>query len=80
MVSEKIKQIRRECVESTLEDIINVPAYSSFHSHAYCKLMHLGLLLKAEEECLFDKEEWSNPEKRDDLIKKIESFLTRHIR
>jgi len=57
MVSEKIKQIRRECVESTLEDIINVPKYCSFYSHTYCKLMHLGLRLKAEEENLFDRRE-----------------------
>jgi len=71
MVSEKIKQIRRECVESTLEDIVNVPAYSSFYSHAYCKLMHLGLLLNVKEEGLFDKEEWYNPENRDETVKRV---------
>ncbi len=80
MVSEKIKQIRRECVESTLEDIIIVPSYSSFYSHVYCKLMHLGLLSRAENENLFDKEEWSNPENKNELIEKTENFLTRYIK
>lgn len=80
MVSEKIKRIRREYVETIIEDIINIPTYSNFYSHAYCKLMHLGLRLKAEEENLFDKEEWSNSKNRDEMIKKIERFITKHIR
>jgi len=80
MTSEKTKQIRKEFVESILEDIINVPKYSSFCSHAYCKITHLGLRLKAEEENLFNKEDCSNPENKNEFIERIENFLAKYIR
>ncbi|MFX1463374.1 MAG: hypothetical protein ACFFBF_10070 [Promethearchaeota archaeon] len=62
-----------------LDKIIEIQDFKELKQRTYVVLAHLWLHKKAEEENLFDAEEWSDSESRDYLIKKIELFLNRNI-
>jgi len=36
--------------------------------------------MKAKEEDFFSGDEWSSPSQRENLIKRVEQFLVKHIR
>ena len=78
--SDKCEQARRELIQQPLNKICRTRDFSDLRSRTYVVLAHLWLHIKAEEENLFKAEEWSNPECRDELIKKIKAFLIKHIR
>ena len=78
--SEPIKKARRELVQQTLDKIIETWDFSELKRTTFVGLAHLWLHKIAEKEHLFKLEEWSNPDCRDELTKKIEEFLIRHIR
>jgi len=78
--SEELQQARRELIQQTLDKIIETRDFRDLKQTTYVLLAHLWLHKIAEEENLFKAEEWSNPEYRDELIKKVKEFLTRHIR
>lgn len=78
--SEAVKQTRRELIQQTLDKISGTRDFSELKRATYVVLAHLWLHKIAEEEKLFRLEEWSNPEYRDELLKKIGKFLIRHIR
>ncbi len=77
--SEAVKQARKELIQQTLDKIIEIQDFKELKQRTYVVLAHLWLHKKAEEENLFDAEEWSNVECRDKLIKKIKEFLIKHI-
>ena len=76
----KIEQAREMLVQQALDDVRATPDFSDFYLHAYYVIAKLGLLLKAKEENLFAFEEWSNPECKDELMKKIKKFLIKNVR
>jgi len=78
--SEKCEQARRELIQQTLSKILETQDFSELKTTTFVVLAHLWLHIKAEEENLFNAEEWSNPECRDELLKKIKEFLITHIR
>ena len=78
--NEAVQQARRELIQQTLDKIIEIQDFSELKQTTYVVIAHLWLHKIAEQENLFKIEEWSNPECRDELIKKIEEFLIRHIR
>lgn len=76
----KVEQARNLLVQLALDDIDSVEYFSDFHLHAYYVIAKLGLKLKAKEEDLFKGKEWSNPRYKDVLIKKLKTFLIKHIK
>ena len=78
--SEAVIKARQDLIQQTLDKIIKVPDFSELKTTTYVVLSHLWLHRIAEQENLFKLEEWSNLECRNELIKKIEEFLIRHIR
>ena len=78
--SEAVKQARRELIQQTLDKIIETRDFNELRSKTYVVLSHLWLHKRAEQENLFKAEEWSSPECRDELLKKIRKFLIKHIR
>jgi len=78
--SEALKQARRELIQQSFDKICEIRDFRDLKSKTYVVLSHLWLHKRAEEENLFKAEEWSSPECRDELIKKIRDFLTMHIR
>ncbi|MEE9378779.1 MAG: hypothetical protein V3V33_12175 [Candidatus Lokiarchaeia archaeon] len=78
--SEAVIQARRELIQQSLDKICETRDFSELKQTTYVVLAHLWLHKRAEQENLFNAEEWSNPECRDELIKKIRDFLTKHIR
>ena len=78
--SEAVEQARRELIQHTLDKICKTRDFRDLRMRTYVVLAHLWLHGKAEEENLFKAEEWSHPECREELIKKIKGFLIKHIR
>lgn len=78
--SEILQQARRELIQQTLDKIIETRDFSELKRTTYVVLAHLWLHKIAEEENLFEAQEWFNLECRNELIKKIEEFLINHIR
>ena len=78
--SETVQQARRELIQQTLNKIFEIRDFSELKRTTFVVLSHLWLHKIAEEEKLFKAEEWSHPECRDELIKKIKEFLSKHIR
>ena len=71
---------RKVLVQDAMDEFIHKKDYKDFSRSAFCAIAKFGLQLDAKQENLFDSEEWSNPERRVDLIRRIESFLVKHIR
>ena len=78
--SDKCEQARRELIQQAFDEIRETPDFSDLYSKIYCVLAKFWLHIKAEKENLFKAEEWSNPECKDELLKKIKEFLIKHIR
>ncbi|KKN57265.1 hypothetical protein LCGC14_0563930 [marine sediment metagenome] len=71
---------RAQFTQEILDDIRNTPGYCSFRSYISNQMAALGLQRKAKEAKLFENEDWSNLENRDELMRKIEKFLNEHIK
>lgn len=54
--------------------------YSHESLRAFYQIAKFGLQLKAREEKPFASDNWSNPQCKDELIKKVEKFLVKHLR
>ncbi len=78
--SDAVQQARRDMIQQTLDKICEPCEFRELKSRTFVVLCHLWLHIKAEKEGLFELEEWAHPQPRDQLIEKIESFLTKHIR
>lgn len=73
----KLLQAREELLHYALDKVRNVPVYEDFAVNSFCVIANFGLQLKAKEEALFDKIDWTD---KDDTVKKIEVFLRKHIK
>lgn len=78
--SHAIKRARNDLIQQTLNKIAKIRDFHHLKSNTYVTLAHLWLHKTAEQEKLFDAEEWTKPESRDELIKKIKEFLIKHVR
>ena len=78
-MNKKIEQARNLLVQLALDEICS-DDFGNFYRHVYYVIAKLGLQRKAAEEDLFSKEDWSNPQCKEYLIKELEEFLIRHIR
>ena len=78
--SDRCQQARRELIQQALDEICETPEFRNLLSKTYCVLAKFWLHVKAEKENLFKGEEWTNPKCRDEVTKKIEDFLIKHIR
>ena len=76
MVNSEILNARNGLINKVFGEICAETNMSRFYSNTYCVLLKLWLIKKAEEEELFiPKEDWFNPEHRNDLLQKVEKFL-----
>jgi hypothetical protein len=80
MTSTEQDQKRRNFLKEVVDEIRNVPPHEDFYLKACYTVTRFGLRLKANQENLFENEDWNNYENRDELIKKIEDFLERHTK
>ena len=71
---------RKMFIQDALNEIIDVKYHYEFRRRAFCVIAKLGLQMDAKRENLFLFEEWSNPERKEDLIRRIEKFLVKHIK
>jgi hypothetical protein len=78
--SKALLEARRDLIQHTIGKIREPCDFWEFKSHTFVVLLHLWLHVKANEEGLFDLDEWEHPELKECLIKKIESFLIKHIK
>ena len=68
--------LRREA----LKEISKVSDFTRFHTRVFCVVAKYGLQLEAKKEGLLTGDEWSNPECKDVLVKRVELFLDKHIK
>ena len=78
--SEAVLKARRELVQQTLDKICEPCDFCNLKSRVFVVLSHLWLHKTAEKEGLFELDECADPRLRDQLIEKIEIFLTKHIK
>jgi len=80
MTSAEHEQKRRNFLKEVVDEIRDVPPHEDFYLKASYTVTRFGLRLKANQEKLFEGEDWNNFKRRDALIKKIEDFLERHTK
>ena len=78
-MNKKPEQARNLLVQLALDEICS-DDFGDFYRHAYYVIAKLGLQRKAKEEQLFSTDDWSDPQYKDYLIKKLKVFLIRHIK
>ncbi|KKM62680.1 hypothetical protein LCGC14_1519250 [marine sediment metagenome] len=66
-------------VQETLNEIIDIKYHYEFRRRVFCVTAKLGLQMDAKQENLFLSEEWSNPERKEVLMRRIEKFLVKYI-
>ena len=71
---------RKMLIQDALGEFNNKKDFQDFRRSAFCAIAKFGLQLDAKQEDLFNPEEWSNLDKKEDLIKKVEKFLVKHIK
>ncbi|NVM43410.1 MAG: hypothetical protein HWN79_00700 [Candidatus Lokiarchaeota archaeon] len=81
MDSLEVLKARRILIQHAFDEICAETKIERFQSHTYCTLSKLFLTKTAQEEGLFTpQEDWFKPECRNELLKKVKSFLIKHIR
>ena len=78
--NQAVKQARNDLIQQTLQKIEKNRDFHQLKTETYVVLSHLWLHKTAEQEQLFNAEEWTKPECREVLINKIREFLIKHIR
>ena len=82
-MNEKInstEQARWFFIQLVLDEIREVQDFDEYYHNSFYVIAKLGLLLEAKEGKLFEGNEWSDQTYRKELMKRIETFLYRHIR
>ena len=74
------EQAREFLKNEALKEISDGSDFTLFQTLAFCVIAKYGLQLDAKKEELFSGDEWSNPDSRKILIKKIEQFLDTYIK
>lgn len=77
--SHKNEQARQFLYQQAFNEICEFSDFSKFYNRSYYIIAKYGLLLKAKEYNLFAGDEWDDPVCSDDLVKRIEKFLKKHI-
>ena len=81
MVSREVLEARRSLIQQAFDEICAELDMNHFYTHTYCVFLKLWLHKKAEEEEIFTpKEDWFNHECRNELLEKVNCFLTKHIK
>ena len=76
-----VLKARRTLVQHAYDEICAETNVNRFYSHTYCTLSKLYLNNTAQEEGLFSpKEDWFNPERRNEVLRNVKNFLIKHIR
>jgi len=78
--SEGVKLARSSLIQQTLTKIRETRDFRDLKRNTFVILAHLWLHTLAENEGLFELDGWEQPKLREQLIEKIETFLTSHIR
>ena len=73
-------EARNMMVQTAIDEINDVKDFNDFYRRSFYIIAKLGHQLIAREEKLFGNEDWSNPECKDELIKKVRKFLVKHIK
>lgn len=76
----RVHQIREDYIQYLYNEACNGPSYNSFKSNVFNVIVKIGLLLNAKRDCLFDNVDWSDPNNRDLLLKRILTFLRKHVK
>jgi len=71
---------RKMLIQDAMDEFIDKKDFRDFSRSAFCAIAKFGLQLDAKQENLFNSEEWSNSERKEDLIRRVEKFLVKHIR
>jgi hypothetical protein len=74
------EQAREFLKQEALNEINDISDFSRFYTSVYCVIAKYGFQLEAKEEELLFGDEWSNPACRDVLTKRVEEFLSKHIK
>jgi len=68
-------------VQHAYDEICAETDINRFYNHTYYTLSTLGLNKAAQEEgLLVPQEDWLNPERRNEILRNVKSFLIKHIR
>ncbi len=73
-------QARKMLIQDAMDEFIHKKDLRDFSRSAFCAIAKFGLQLDAKREDLFNSEEWSNLECKDELIKKVRKFLVKYLR
>lgn len=75
-----VEQAREFLKQEVLKEINRKVDFTGFHSRVFCVIAKYGLQLSAKEEELLSGDEWTNPECKDILMKKVIRFFDKHIK
>ena len=75
-----IQQAREFLKQEALKEISEISDFTRFQTRAFCVIAKYGLQLDAKKEELFSGDEWSDPDSKESLIRKVKQFLDEHIR
>lgn len=73
------EQARIFLVQNELNEIIEINDFSKFYRKVFCVFANYGFLLNAKREDFLSGDEWSNPDCREVLVKRVKQFLIKHI-
>ena len=76
----KYVEARKMMVQDAIDEITNVPNFIDFYQRSFYQIAKFGLQLEAREEKLFASDKGSDPQCKEELIKKVEKFLVKHLR
>jgi len=77
----EVLKARRIFVQHAYDEICAETDVNRFYNHTYYTLSTLGLNKAAQEEgLLVPQEDWLNPERRNEILRNVKSFLIKHIR
>jgi len=74
------EQAREFLKQEALKEICQITDFTQFYTRVFCVIAKYGFQLEAKEEGLLMGDEWSNPECKDVLVKRVELFLDKHIK
>ena len=74
------EQAREFLKQEALKEISEISDFTRFQTRAFCVIAKYGLQLDAKREELFSGDEWSNKDCKEELIKKMNQFLDKHIK
>ena len=73
------EEAREFLKQEALNEICSISDYRKFRDRVFCVFAKYGLQLAAKDENFFSGDDWTNPDSRDALIKKVKRFLDKHV-